>query len=279
MGWNKIQFTSCTDYSCTAYYGPGKRGTVIFLHGWGDHAGRYFEIGQQLCRAGFAVLIPDFYGHGRSQGPRARIDNFQQLINDVGTLLEEDWAQGPTVLIGHNMGGCLAFHAGIVHADKLDGVIFNSASLTIPPSLPMLKRWLTRLLGSVAPQLALAHLKQPAMMSSIPGEIQAYKNDDLLYHGKIEAGTGRALIRSHDWVARNMQHFKLPFLALQGTKDVLAPAKGPERLMQRSPQANKTLVRFPSARYDLLHDTSKERVHKVVHDWLNQLCTTAPPST
>ena len=268
--WKDIAFTSCTGHSCLAYYQAGTRGTVTFLHGWGDHAGRYFEIGEQLSKAGFAVLIPDFYGHGRSQGPRARVDNFEHLITDLNTLLNSTQVSGPTVLIGHSMGGCLAFHAGIVYADKLAGVVFNSAALTINPAIPRFKRLLAKLLGRIAPHLPIAHLKQGWMMSSMSEEIQAYEQDDLLYHGKIEAGTGLELMHSNDWVSQNMQKFELPFLALQGTDDVLVNPEGPELLMQRCPQEDKALKVFNQARHDLLHDRSAQSVQNTILNWLEK---------
>lgn len=269
--WKDVAFTSCTGHACSAYFQAGTRGTVIFLHGWGDHAGRYLAIGEQLCQAGFAVLIPDFYGHGRSQGPRARIDSFDHLLNDLGTLLDSEQVAGPTVLVGYSMGGCLAFHAGITYADTLAGVIFNSAALTINPAIPKFKRLLAQLLGGITPHLAIAQLKQPWMMTSVAQEIQDYEGDSLLYHGKIEAGTGLQLMRSNGWVAQNMGRFDLPFLALQGTDDVLVNPQGPQLLMQQSPQANKNLVEFPQARHDLLHDTSRGAAQAEISDWLDRL--------
>ena len=46
------------------------RGSVLIVHGLGEHGGRYAHVAAHLTQAGWAVLGYDQRGHGRSGGPR-----------------------------------------------------------------------------------------------------------------------------------------------------------------------------------------------------------------
>ena len=47
---------------------PGARGTVLIVHGLGEHLGRYAHVVRRRLEAGWAVSIYDQRGHGRSDG-------------------------------------------------------------------------------------------------------------------------------------------------------------------------------------------------------------------
>ena len=49
------------------------RGTVLIVHGLGEHIGRYGAVAAQLNAAGWHVVGYDHRGHGRSEGPRGAI--------------------------------------------------------------------------------------------------------------------------------------------------------------------------------------------------------------
>ncbi len=277
--WQDLTFTSCTGHRCQAYLkvtSPAhahRQGCVVFLHGWGDHAGRYLDSASCLVDAGFDVLIPDFSGHGRSDGPRARIDDFQHLIQDLHALITQTpcTQQTPPILCGHSMGGCLAFHFAVRYPSLVQGVIFNSAALTVNPTIPRWKRALSLLLGGLAPHLKLAYLKHDWMMSSLAEERYRYNKDALIYHGRIEAGSGRQLLLANQWVTQHMHALKTPFLALQSDQDVLVNPLGPRLLLQQTSHPLNSLVKLNQGRHDLLHDVSRDRALAVILEWLREL--------
>lgn len=41
---------------------------LLFFHGWGSKKERYIDRAEELVKLGFIALIPDFPGHGKSQG-------------------------------------------------------------------------------------------------------------------------------------------------------------------------------------------------------------------
>src|SRR3954447_18862091 len=81
-----------------------ERGCIVFLHGWGDHGGHYAGLAKQLSARGFSCWAPDFYGHGLSPGPRAKVHDFKGLVDDLQAFLESLQLGSPTFLCGHSMG-------------------------------------------------------------------------------------------------------------------------------------------------------------------------------
>src|SRR5205085_1169388 len=68
--------------------GAAQRGTVIIVHGLGEHAGRYDHVARRLNEWGFAVRGYDHYGHGDSGGVRGALPVESRLIDDLGDVVE-----------------------------------------------------------------------------------------------------------------------------------------------------------------------------------------------
>jgi len=75
------------------------RGNVVHLHGIQSHSGWYVETAAELARRGYAVYLTDRRGSGLSTAPRGDFAGSQQLVDDVGAIVDEAGEQ-PTVLVG-----------------------------------------------------------------------------------------------------------------------------------------------------------------------------------
>lgn len=90
---------------CFRYYGDMDRPKVLVLHGWNGNAGMLSELVQSLLRDGFAVLVPDLPGHGKSSGERFSLYDLGTAIADVL------WNETFVAVIGHSAGGLIALLA------------------------------------------------------------------------------------------------------------------------------------------------------------------------
>ncbi|NDC90085.1 MAG: alpha/beta fold hydrolase, partial [Bacteroidetes bacterium] len=100
--------------------------TVLLLHGWGDHSGRYMHVGQALARAGAMVLAPDLAGHGRSPGPRGLIRKWHHLVQDMEALLTHVGVTEPCAAFGHSMGGLLALTLADALPKRIKSLVLSS---------------------------------------------------------------------------------------------------------------------------------------------------------
>lgn len=97
---------------------------VILVHGLGEHAARYQQVADALCRSGCDVYIFDLRGHGQSDGKRGDTPSFQRLVLDLDQFFSLvaarsstkrlDWSQRSReerpLLVAHSMGGIIAAH-------------------------------------------------------------------------------------------------------------------------------------------------------------------------
>jgi len=84
----------------------GARGSVLLVHGLGEHGGRYDRLATTLNNWGWNVVAHDHRGHGRSSGKRGCIDHGAALLEDLALVIDAVRAQigGSLVLLGHSMG-------------------------------------------------------------------------------------------------------------------------------------------------------------------------------
>ncbi|NJB87315.1 pimeloyl-ACP methyl ester carboxylesterase [Lewinella marina] len=86
------------------FHWPGKGPSVLLLHGWESHTGRWFEFFEPLRKADYSIYAFDAPAHGKSRGRR-----FSALIyaEALATYLEHhDFA--PEYWIAHSAGGMAA---------------------------------------------------------------------------------------------------------------------------------------------------------------------------
>ncbi|PID61758.1 MAG: alpha/beta hydrolase [Gammaproteobacteria bacterium] len=89
------------------------RGTVVLVHGIGEHSGRYERFATALAQAGFRVHGFDLPGHGRDPGRRADVQDWSLFLDAIAARVVAEReaaaaAGAPLILFGHSMGGLLS---------------------------------------------------------------------------------------------------------------------------------------------------------------------------
>ena len=115
------------------------RGTVLIVHGLGEHIGRYAELAARLNALGWQVLGHDHWGHGRSGGGRGSLVDADCLLRDVAAVRDHAACPGSVVLLGHSLGGLVAARfvaenlaaTPAAWARGVDGLVLSSPALEI----------------------------------------------------------------------------------------------------------------------------------------------------
>ncbi|MBC8130328.1 MAG: alpha/beta hydrolase [Rhizobiaceae bacterium] len=107
------------------------RGVALLSHGMAEHAGRYARLAGELSGAGIAVYAHDHRGHGSTTAPDAPLRTFAKtngsakLVADchaVRRFAEDAHPHRPVVMLGHSMGGLIAFNYAMRHGTGLAGL-------------------------------------------------------------------------------------------------------------------------------------------------------------
>lgn len=135
------------------------RGTLVLMTGYSEFIEKYFETVADFSARGFVVVMPEWRGHGLSDGDgmeptRLHLKNFDTNLTD----LEDRWAAliaplpKPHFGLAHSMGGQISLRAVQAHPEWLTALAQCAPmhGLPIPAHLMMIARAITgfyRLLG------------------------------------------------------------------------------------------------------------------------------------
>lgn len=258
-----------------------ERAAVVLVHGLGEHIGRYADLGARLASEGYAVHGYDQRGHGRAEGPRAQVDRFEQLVDDLAVVVARVRAahpDRPLVLFGHSLGGVVALRAvqaGVVEPDLL---LLSSPALRVGGDVPgWLRALVTRLAGPF-PDLPTQALDVSAL-SRDPAVVAAYRDDPAVFHGPVKARMASELVRAGATALADAGastngpagdgHPAPPVLIVHGREDRIADPAASGELHRALAGRDATLELYDDGPHELFNDPLRERVLGDVLGWLD----------
>ncbi|MGW5091223.1 lysophospholipase [Streptomyces sp. 067-1] len=238
------------------------RYVALLVHGYGEHSGRYDEVAGVLTGHGAAVYAPDHTGHGRSEGERVVVEDFEDVVTDVHAVAGLARAAHPglpVVMVGHSMGGLIASRYAQRHPGELTALVLSG---------PVIGDWeLPRRL------LALEEIPDtpisPASLSRDPAVGAAYAADPLVWHGPMKRPTLEAFVRTLETVAKGGDVGRLPLLWVHGDDDRLVPLPGSRVGVEPLSGGNLTERIYPGARHELFNETNRAEVFADVTRFLD----------
>lgn len=256
----------------------GARGTVLIVHGLGEHAGRYAPVAAELNAAGFEVLAFDQRGHGRSGGPRGDTPTPTARLEDLALAIDALRAArpaGPLLLLGHSLGGLVAarFVAGSLEtprpawAREVDGLLLSSPALDA--GLGPLQQLLLAVGERLFPHLALGNGLQPAWISRDPAVVAAYVADPLV-HDRITAALARFIVDGGAAVQRLAPRWRTPTLLMWAGADRCVQPAGSRRFAAAAPPAVVEAREFAGLYHELFNEPERAEVFARLRDWLSK---------
>jgi alpha-beta hydrolase superfamily lysophospholipase len=249
------------------------KGILCLIHGLGEHSGRYARWAALFVQAGYGMLAPDLPGHGRTEGRRAYVKNYQVLLNHVDLVLDQagDLFPGvPRILYGHSMGGNIAINYVISRDAPVKCLIASSPWLRLTFRVSPVELFFGKLMSSVMPRVRFKRKGTNAERLSHDPEHWADVRSDPLNHGMV---TGRYFWIIHQQGEYAMSHasrIKLPFLLMHGSDDKIT---SPVASGELAAHAGDT-VRFKiwEGLYHELHwEFEYKNIGKFVIDWIDSL--------
>jgi len=248
------------------------RATVVISHGAGEHSGRYEHVAIRLTGRGYVVYALDHRGHGRSEGRRALVDRLEHAAADLDVLVERarrEHPDAPLFLLGHSLGGTIALRYALKRQDKLDGLILSGpvAVVDLPPA-PV--RLAAKALSAVAPWMPALGV-DPAVVSRDPSEVEAYRTDPLVHHGKLPVRTVAEIASATEAFPEQVSSLTLPMLLVHGSEDRLSPVQGSRMVHERAGSEDKTLKVYDGLFHEVLNELPEDREHVLadIVGWLH----------
>jgi pimeloyl-ACP methyl ester carboxylesterase len=109
---------------------PGADAPVVLIHGWCcDHTYLAPQFGH-FAKQGRRVVAPDLRGHGASDKPDERY-TMQGFADDVAFVCDH-LGLAKIVIIGHSMGGIIAFDLASRYPELVSALIMLDAAIVLP---------------------------------------------------------------------------------------------------------------------------------------------------
>lgn len=270
---------------------------IVLIHGYGQNRYAWHlpsrSFFNYLARAGFDVFNLELRGHGRSRHLGAHPPR------DVTTFVDEDVPAAiaevqrlsggrPVYLVGHSLGGLVAYASAAVLREKIAGVVtlgspyqFTRGSLALSlfsalllavdsrihlghgalelkplsEAMRLLRGFiespffLSPIRGYHPPSLEPLTLSQHMSLAMDTGSISVLRN---MFLSAAEARRGGHCLGELTGYAEEFESLDLPLLVVAGSNDDLAPPASVEPAYLRSRSTDKTYRVFPRGHIDLL---------------------------
>ena len=254
------------------------RGTIVLVHGLGEHVGRYGHVAEFLNGRGWRVVGYDHRGHGRSDGARGRLAHVDDLLVDLARAIDAvraDHPAGPLLLLGHSLGGLVAarFVAGALApaaawSRPVDALVLSSPVLDT--GMGAWQKAMLAVLGPLTPNLAVANGLKPEWISRDPAVVAAYKADPLV-HDRIAPRLVRFIVDSGEFVRRVASRWTIPTLLFYAGADRCVLPSGSAAFAEAAPKQVVTARVFPTLFHEILNEPEQAEVLSAVGDGLDTL--------
>ncbi len=241
------------------------RGICIIVHGYAEHGARYAHVANALRAEGLAVFAEDHLGHGRSDGERALIRDFEHIVDDLHTLAgiaRDAHPDVPLVMAGHSMGGLLTARFAERYPGELGGAAFMGAVLGD-------WQWAREVLSM--PEIPYQKPEYSGM-SRDPEMVGQYAEDPLVYHGQYKRPLLEAEIVALDRFNAEIDRIDMPVLFLHGSADPYVPYRDSLHAVERMASVDKTMRVYPGARHELVNETNRAEVVGDLVAWASRIC-------
>ena len=253
-------------------------GTIVIVHGLGEHIGRYAHVAARLNASGWSVVGYDQRGHGSSPGERGRIAAADDLLADLAAVIDAVRAEagGPLVLLGHSLGGLVVarFVAAGLESPRpawqrdVAALVLSSPALDIGMSAA--RRALLATLETLTPNLGIGNGLDATGISRDPAVVAAYRADPLV-HDRIAPRLVRFLADAGVEVRALAPRWQVPTLLLYAGSDRLVVPAGSAAFAFAAPKATVASREFAPLFHEIFNEPEQDEVLSILTAWLDTL--------
>jgi alpha-beta hydrolase superfamily lysophospholipase len=248
--------------------GTKPKATVLLVHGLGEHAGRYNQLAFVLNQAGYATLGYDQIGHGLSTGVRGDIEQPQQLVQDLQSVVTHMRPENTAlVLLGHSMGGLVVARTMAEYPELADAVILSS------PALGAYTSWIDKLLLAFMPAWfphVRVNNKLPLNWLSRDAQVVREYRHDKWVHRKISALLADWIISQGEIARAQAEQWHTPALLLYAGQDRLVDPRATALFAKTVPAGMLQAHCFNVMYHEIFNDPEKNLVFAKLTEWLDK---------
>ncbi len=245
------------------------KGTLLIVHGIGEHGLCYGFLVRGLLLAGYHVYSYDHRGHGLSDGQRGHINSWADYRNDLKTMvnLVQQAQAKPIFMYAHSMGAIVALDFLTHYPTEVQGSIINGAPFKPQQSVSPLLVHAAKLLSGIAPKVSLPLKLEVSSISRHPDALADF-NSDPFRHKMASARWGVQMLNTIDWVNSNAKQIYVPVFLMHGQNDQIALAIGTRTFFTQISSLDKTIKIYADGVHQSHNDLHYSEVVADIVSWL-----------
>lgn len=251
---------------------PGENcsAVIIMVHGVGEHIRRYSDWADLFKKEGIGFAGVDLPGHGRSDGKRGYIKNYDILADMIGILIKtasRTFPGIPLFLYGHSLGGGITLDYILRKNPKIKGAIITSPWLILKYQPSRIKLLLASMLKYLLPSLTQPSGLNTSYLSHNIEVVEKY-NSDPLVHSKISVSLFYSAMSAAAYSLNHASELSIPLLLLHGSDDQICSPEGSREFASLTNMAE--LKIWDGGYHELHNEPGNREVFKYIVNWIKR---------
>lgn len=248
--------------------------SIVFVHGVGEHIGRYAEAFQIFSQQGYSCFGFDQRGFGRSEGERGHINAFSDYVDDLAKFIDEivrPESSNNIFILGHSMGSIVELAYAEKYPTKIQGLLIFSCPLIFVSNAANFGNFIAQGLAIVMPELKLPNLIDPQALSDNTANIQAFSVDPCAFK-QVSVNWVHEFKLARVTVLEDAGQIVMPVLINHGEADTIAAVSGAQALFEALGSRDKILKCYPGLKHELLNHcpAARAKVLEQTFEWLKR---------
>jgi len=253
----------------------------LTVHGGMDHGGNYCLPALYFREHGIATVVHDQQGHdhhGPDHPTRVIFSRFEGFLDDLDLMLDwvkREYKNVPVYILAHSMGGLIATHWGIRHAERsteVKGFVISSPYYVNAIKTPAIAEKMAGVLSSLFPKMKLP----------LESFLDVVTHDEEIYerHQKDEADGimakecsfrfGSELLKAQAWIPDHIGEWKHPLLMIVAGDDRLANAPATRELLGKIDPKHLTELYYPENYHENFNELNRDEIFGEILEWVNK---------
>lgn len=258
---------------------PQPNKVMVIVHGMGGHANYYNDsLADYMHDKNMSIYAPDLRGHGKSEGKRGDIDDFNMFLEDVKVAVKFARDQHPTlplVLLGESMGTPIAVNyaataQGSLRPDAL-ALLACVVAPTIKPRVDEILRTAFYLaVNRKKPAIPITGREEEGIRDR---EFIKILKSDPLFNRFVSV---RFLLDFAKFTSRafnSAEQLSMPTIVMLGGKDITVRPRSTKKFFDRISNKDKEWYVFPDIFHSILNDPEGDLVRAQLAQWLDHITT------
>jgi len=258
-------------------------GTVLGVHGYSEHSGCYHQFAEFLNINCLNFFMLDLPGHGRSDGDRSCIDNFETYVETFDRFVLEAKERSlpePYFVFGHSLGGLVAIRylQTWPEAQRIKKVILSSPLLGLSTKCfhgaghLLQTSWSRKSVGFVLrllPNWVIQNENQfGAQILTHDLQVARRRRADPLIRPQVSLRWTSEFFGAVERAFEDAPLVRAPFAVFQAAEDYVTCAESAEDFVRRISSAEKLFRSYPGFYHEILNEIDRVQVMEEMLHWL-----------